>query len=207
MRNELVLLLAAHIGQTLTPEAAAAIVAHFEATGRPIDLRVIAPQQCGRLTFQAERLMDIIAEMERLHQLHWLETEGYRHSLGLKMDYDSLVLEEQAGTMIQFTARDGAELVGNYRIFLRRDRHTGTRFAEEDTLYLLPQYRQGRNGLRFLEYPQAALRAMGYHRFEATVKDANPAAGRLLEHRGFKRVPSTSYILIEEDGNVFPQHP
>jgi L-amino acid N-acyltransferase YncA len=202
MRNELVLALAPLIGQTLTPEAAKAIVDRFEAEGRAIDVAAIAPKQCGSLTFQAERLLDIIPEMELLHQLHWQETEGYRHGLGLDMDYATLVLEEQAGTMIQFTARAEGHLVGNYRLYLRRDRHTQTLFAQEDTWYLMPEYRRGRNALRFLEYPREVLNAMGYHQFQADVADDNPAASRLLEHRGFKRVPKTKYILIEENGHV-----
>lgn len=201
MRNELVLALAPLIGQTLTPEAAQGLLAHFEAIGRPIDLAAIEPKQCGSLTFHAERLLNIIPEMELLHQAHWQETEAYRHGDGLKMDYDALVLEEQAGTMIQFTARAEGHLVGNFRLYLRRDRHTGKRFAEEDTMYLLPEFRRGRNALMFLDYPKQALKALGYHKFHATVGDASPAC-RLLTHRGFQRVPKSTFILDEEDNHV-----
>lgn len=198
MRNELVLLLAPYIGQTLTPGAAESILLQFQPEGHPIDLSAIEPQRCGVLTFRAERLLDIIEEMKVLHEMHWRETEHHRHAEGLHMDYDALALEEQRGTMIQFTARDGDKLVGNFRLYLRRDRHTGVRFAAEDTLYLMPEYRRGRNALRFLDYPREPLRAMGYRKFEADVKDVNPAAGRLLEHRGFKRVPTTKYVLEDQ---------
>lgn len=195
MRAQATLIIAPYIGQILTQELASRIVAQFPSAGVPIDLTQFEPAHCGTLTFQAERLLDIQKEMHELHQLHWLETEGYRHGLELDMDYDAMVLDEQEGRLIQFTARAGKQLAGNFRLYLGRSRHTGTRFAKEDTLYLLPHHRIGRNALRLLEYAKKCLMALGYREFRADVK--TPAAGRLLEHCGFKPV-STNLVLIEE---------
>lgn len=197
MRAQATLIIAPYIGQFLSQELASRLVAQFPAAGRPINLTAIEPQQCGSLTFQAERLIDIIPEIHPLHEAHWQETEEHRHGLALDLDYDSMVTEEQNGTMIQYTARADRRLVGNFRMYLRRSRHTGTMFAKEDTLYLAPEYRHGRNSLKFLEYPKASLRAMGIREFRADVKTGAPAAARLLEFRGFKPV-GTEYVLIEE---------
>lgn len=195
MRAQATLILAPHIGQVLTQELASRLVAQFPSAGVPIDLTQFAPVQCGTLTLQAERLLDIQKEMHELHQLHWLETEAYRHGLELQMDYEAMAVDEQEGRLIQFTARADGALVGNFRLYLGKSRHTGTQFAKEDTLYLLPQHRIGRNALRLLEYAKKCLMALGCREFRADIK--TPAAGRLLKHCGFKPV-STNLVLIEE---------
>jgi hypothetical protein len=193
--------MAKHLGKVVTPEMAAAIEAEAFATpDRSIDPARFAPAQCGSLTFRLERLRGIIDEMEVLHQAHWLETERHRHGLQLRMDYDALLAEERAGTLVQFTARAGEKLVGNFRLYLRVSRHTQTPFAIEDTLFLLAEHRAGRNALRFLDYAGTVLRELGYHEFRASTKNTNPAAGRLLEHRGFKAV-ATEYVLIDQESD------
>lgn len=194
MRKELCLALAKYSGQVLTREVARDMLADLF-PDRTIDPAQFGSQRCGSVTFQAELLRDIIPQMHALHQLHWSETEGHRHGLQLDMDYDALLDEERAGTMVQFTARDGDKLVGNFRLYLRVSRHTCTPFAKEDTLYLMPQYRRGRTALRQLEFAKVALMSIGYREFRADVKRTSPAAGRLLEHCGFQAV-ATEYVLI-----------
>jgi GNAT superfamily N-acetyltransferase len=191
--------MAQHFDRPLTPEIAAAIeLATFTTPDRSLDLSQFPEQQCGRMVFRAERLSEIVAEIDALTALHWQETEKHRHGIPMKVDYDAMVDEERAGTVIQFTARDGAQLVGNFRLYLRVSRHTQTPFAWEDTLYLLPDYRAGRNAKRFLFYARDCLRPLGYREFRATVKKARPAAARLLEHCGFEAV-ATEYVLIEKE--------
>lgn len=201
MRDSLVLALAPHIGSVLTPEVARAIADKFpDGVVSMIDLSAIEPQECGSLTFQAERLVKIAKDIHPLHQAHWLETEGHRGK-PMDIDYVGLFMEERAGTMIQFTARQDGRLVGIFRLLLRRDRASGRRFVREDVFYLDPACRRGRAAQRFLEYPKKALNDMGYAEFEADVMDENTPAVRLLEHRGFQRVPQSKYIL-KEDGHV-----
>ncbi len=197
MRAQATLILAPHIGQVLTQELASRLVAQFPSAGAPIDVEAIAPEECGSLTFRAERLLDIISEIHPLHEAHWQETEAHRHGLPLDLNYGEMVAEEQAGTMVQFTARCAGVLVGNFRLYLRRSRHTGTMMAKEDTLYLAPEHRHGRNSLKFLDYPKKSLRSLGVREFRADVKTGAPAAARMLVYRGFKPV-GTEYVLIEE---------
>jgi hypothetical protein len=197
MREQLCLALAKHAGKELTREVALQIVADL-CPDRTLNPTQFGRQQCGSLTFQAELLRDIQGEMHALHQLHWLETEGHRHGLALDMDYEALLAEERAGACVQFTARQAGLLVGNFRLYLRVSRHTRTPFAKEDTWYLMPEARGGRNALRFLDFAGQALRSIGYREFRADNKHSSPAAGRLLLHRGFKPV-ATEYVLIDQE--------
>lgn len=190
-----------HWDKPLTPAIAAQIEAEaFFVEDRSIDPTQFGVQQCGSLTFQAERLSTIVGEIEVLHQAHWAETEGHRNHRPLKMDYDVLIAEERAGTMVQFTARREGRLVGNFRLYLRASRHDGAPFAKEDTWFLLPEARGGRNALRFLDFAGQALRSIGYHEFYADNKLTSPAAGRLLLHRGFRPI-ATEYVLIDKEND------
>lgn len=197
MRKALCMVLAKYAGQELTREVAMSIVADLF-PDLSHDPSKFGQKQCGSLTFQAERLADILDEIHALHEAHWAETEGHRNHRLLDMDYPALLDEERAGTMVQFTARQGTRLVGNFRLYLRRSRHDGAPFAKEDTWFLVPEVRAGRNALRFLDFAGDALRSIGYHEFYADNKHTAPAAGRLLLHRGFRPV-ATEYVLADKD--------
>lgn len=200
-RATLAAALARRAGQTITPELAREILNDAcAAPDRSIDPAIIAPMPCGTLTFQIERFADCMAALHGLHVKHWAETEGHRNDLPLKMDYPALLEEARAGTLVQFTARCGPQIVGNFRLYLRTSRHNGAKLAVEDTLYILPEHRRGRAALRFLQYAKVALTGLGYYEFRATTKHSNPAAGRLLESQGFKPV-ATEYVLILKEPN------
>jgi GNAT superfamily N-acetyltransferase len=66
-----------------------------------------------------------------------------------------------------------------------RSTHTKTLIATEDTLYLLPEARQGRIAARFLSYVEEALKQIGAKEIVITVKTVNRAARffRMLEYR------------------------
>lgn len=203
MKENLCLALSKYAGQVLTREVAVALVNDLF-PDRTIDPAQFGHQQCGSLIFRAELLSDIVPEMHLLHLAHWAETEGHRNHRPLQMDYPTLLEEERAGTCLQFTARSGAELVGNFRVYLRVSRHTKTKFAVEDTLYLRPGYRAGRTALRFMEYVQRCVAGLGYLEFRADTKHVN-TAGRLLEHMGFKPV-ATNYVKFMKEANGEADH-
>jgi GNAT superfamily N-acetyltransferase len=185
-REQLSLQLAAHAGEVITREVAVKIIKELFPY-RGIDPARFGRHQCGTLTFQAERLADILDEIHPLHEAHWLETEGYQEGIALDIDYERILEDERAGNMIQFTARSGGALVGNLRVYLSRSRHTKRPFAVEDTLFMLAEHRKGRAGLRFMEFAENALRDFGCRELRVTTKLVNKVH-LLLEFMGFKRV-------------------
>jgi hypothetical protein len=190
--------LASQLGQVLTPEACVAIERQFFADeDRAHDPAKFGVQACGSLTFQAERFALILPELHPLHEAHWLETEKHRHGLRLNPDYEALLADERAGRMLQFTARCDGELVGNLRVYLGESRHTRTLFAIEDTLYLLPHVRRGRNAVRFIRYGEDCLRAIGVREIRCTAKTVNGTA-RLFEKCGYTPV-ATELVKFLED--------
>jgi hypothetical protein len=199
MRSRIVIALAPYIGKTLTPEAAEAILRQFpDDAPKAIDLAAIEPARCGRLTFQAESIVGITSELNALHRANLAEDPAYGVEIGSELDFCELMLEERYGTLIQFTARDGDALVGQMRVLLRRETHSGRRFAREESVYLRPEYRSGRNAWRFMWFPHRTLRALGYATYKAKVRRGNVGVRGLLKRAHFELV-SYEYILNDTE--------
>lgn len=169
------------MGATLTPEIAVAIeLAAHDATDASIDPAKFGVMEKDGLSFQAERMADILPELHILHMLHWQETEKYRHGLTMNPDYRALEADERAGRLIQFTVRQirGDEhrpLVGNLRMYVHTSRHTQTLKAQEDTLYLHPDSRGGMTALTLMRFAEASLLSIGVREIEADSKLVNKA--------------------------------
>lgn len=194
-------LLAAHLGKVLTPELAVQIELAARGVAAPQDrslnLDAFGTAQCGSVVLAAERLADILPEMHELHKAHWAETERHRHGLVMAPDYDAMVADERAGQMVQFTARRDGQLIGNLRMYIRWSRHTSTRFAVEDTLYLRPEFRVGRTAVRMIEFVHRSMASIGVYEIQATAKLVNRTAD-LLMHLGYKPVATELVKFLEK---------
>jgi hypothetical protein len=190
--------LVGHLGSVLTPEACAAIVcAAIDREDRAIDPARFAPETRGTLTFAVESFRDVLEELKPLHAAHFLETE--RHLAGFKLapDYDYMAERERMGALLQFTARDEAgALVGNLRMYVNRSLHTGELFAQEDTFYLSPPARRGRNAINFLRYTEGMLRdVVGVTEIRANTKVVN-GTHKLLAFMGYEHVANEFIKII-----------
>ena len=190
----------AHLGQVLTPDVAAGIMADAMATpDLSIDPAKFGSAEHVGLTICAERMRDVLDELHPLHQAHWLETDKHRHGLPLAPAYDLMLADERAGRLLQFTARDGAELVGNLRMYLGVSRHSGTKFATEDTLYLAPKARGGFTALALMRFAERALLSIGVREIRADSKLVNNA-GALMRRMGYEPV-ATQYVKIFKESS------
>jgi len=197
-REALSVALARHIGHELTLDVAREIVREVTETEcRAIDPAMFGSIRCGSLVIQAERFRDILPEMEVLHAAHFAETEKYRQGLAMNPDVQAGIEDEKRGAMVQFTARHNGELVGNLRMYIRTSRHTGTRFASEDTLYLLPEHRKGRAALRFVQFMEDGMRKLGVYELRASTKSVN-RTDKLLEFMGWTPVATELVKFLKE---------
>lgn len=186
--------LVAHFGQAITPEVAATIF--NQACAVPDDSHDPArfpPQEYRGVTFQVELLRDILTQIAVLHEAHFAETEQHRHHLGLDVDYDYLLAQERAGELIQFTVRDArGALLGQIRMSVQRSIHTKTLFACEELLYLAPRVRQGFTAIRFIQYVENCLKAIGVREVR-TISKLATGSHRLMEYLGYTHL-SNQYI-------------
>lgn len=189
--------LASQLGQFLTPEIAAQIeLAAFDTEDRAHIPSKFGEREYKGFVFRAELLRDIIDEIHPLHQQHFEETEKHRLGFGLDVDYDYMREMERQGHLIQFVCRtrDTGKLVGNIRMYVQKSLHTGTLYASEDTFYMLPEYRQGFAALRFWQFMEDSVRAIGVREIRTDSKVVNKV-NKLNDYLGYQHVAS-KYVKV-----------
>lgn len=180
--------LAAHFDQPLTPEIAAAILgAALSEPDAEHDPGKFGETVHGGYAIRAELLRHCLPELLPLHAAHWLETEKHRHGLALDPDYDAMLADERAGRLIQFTARKDGAIAAHLRLYLRQSRHSQTLFAEEDTLYVVPEHRGGFLVMHLMRFAEQAVRAVGAQEVRANSKLVN-RADVLMKRMGYAPV-------------------
>jgi hypothetical protein len=199
--------MAKHLGKAITPEIAAQI--ELEALYEPdrsVDLAQFYPHEYKGVAFQAESFRAIKDELHVLHVAHWNETERARAGFALEPDYEHMELAELRGELLQFTARKDGVLVGNIRMYLFRDLHTKTKAAREDTLFLLPEVRQGFMASRFIDYAERCLRAIDVCEVWVDTKilfsesgDVVRDVGALMRRRGYTHVANRFHKTLSKE--------
>lgn len=174
-----------NLGNTLTPELVAGLLMAAEEQKTPIDVKSIPSVGHWDYVFAVERIEDVLRELVPLHQQHWNETEGHRHSIPLDVDYEYMINAERSGRFMLFTVRaPNGELVGNCMMYLTRSTHTKKWVAEEDTIFIREDHRKGRLGIKLVQYVEDVLRGFGITEIRVTVKTVN-RVGAMLQRLGY----------------------
>jgi hypothetical protein len=139
------------------------------------------------IQFAIEPLKPIWPEIMRLASEHWCETEGYRHGQKFAPDAARYFHYDEIGFYVMFTARDEGRMVGYAGMYFTPSMHTQQMIATEDTWFLLPEYRKGRNALSFYKFVEAEAVKRGVVELGMTAKLTN-GAGKIMEYLGYKPV-------------------
>ena len=113
------------------------------------------------LTFQPESVESCWDELYPLAEAHWQGTTSYRRHEPFAPSRKRYVDYNQAGFFHLLTARDGRRMAGYFGVYVTDSMHSQLRMATEDTFFLHPDYRGGRNALRFLAYIEQYCAAQG----------------------------------------------
>jgi len=187
-----------HVGEEMTPERAAQIVAQvaMKCYPGPVDTEAVEPLESGSYVIQCERLQSNVAGLSALHYEHWMETEGHHAEAGFNPDYQRGVDLEAQGRYLLIVARERAtgRLVANYGLYLARSMHSQQLIATEDTLFVARAHRSGPLGIRLIRYAEAALRLLGCTELNVSVKLVNKV-GPMIERMGYEPT-STLYTKI-----------
>lgn len=183
------------LGQVLTPEVARDLeVAATELPDNSHHPAKFGAKQYSGYVFAVERLREIVDEIHPLHEAHFLETEKHRLGFGLDMNYPYYMASERAGAMVQLTLRKDGALVGNIRMFIGTSLHTGTQYAAEDTFFVLPAHRKGFLAIRFWQFMEDCMRAIGVLEIRTDSKLVN-RVDRLNDYCGYTAV-ATKFVKI-----------
>lgn len=192
--------LAARLGMQLTPEVAAAIEMAVLGLREPIDVSQMEPLECGEYAISATRLRPVLEELHELHRQHWQETERHRHGLPLRPNYHYMLQRDLEGTLLQFVVRKDGQIVGHLRMYVGMSLHSGTKFAEEDTLFVAPEHRTAMLGLKLLRYAEKCLLSIGVREIRADSKLINKA-DVLMRRLGYTPV-ATKFVKIFPEGQA-----
>lgn len=119
--------------------------------------RVIAGREDAVPHFGRERIIEVFGEIKPLLEMHWVEIAHYP-DIALDPDYDHYVQAERKDMLRIFTARLGHELIGYAIYFVMPGLHYRKSLqAQQDILFLLPQHRKGRLGLRLIRHADEQL--------------------------------------------------
>lgn len=168
------------------------------------------------LTFAIEPLRICWNEWIALAAEHWKETEGYRHGQPMSPSFDRYNQYDEAGWFSMFTARDEGRMVGYCGMYFVPSMHTQQLLATEDSLFLIPEYRKGRNAINFHKFIEDECRQRNVVEIGMTAKDE--AVARLLDYLGYTRIgtqhskhlnssadSAKPQLVVVENSNVFTQ--
>lgn len=157
-----------------------------------IDL--VAPKyralRCDGVSFQPELIAGLWPEADPLFERHKDEIAHYQ-DIALSVDKATYEKQEAAGILKVYTARSLPDfsLIGYAIYFVGPNLHYRDSIqARQDVVYLAPEWRKGRVGLRLIHYADERLRDWGVAVCYHHQKIAHPAIGRLLQYEGYECV-------------------
>lgn len=139
------------------------------------------------MKFAVEKLRYTWLEVLPLAKAHWEETFKYQ-GIPFNPDLTRYIEYSDVGCYLNFTARDEGKMVGYGGVYVMPSMHTREMLATEDTYYLSPPYRKGRNAILFFDFMESTLRDMGVKEVQLTTEVRNTKAERIIEYMGYSWV-------------------
>lgn len=133
------------------------------------------------------------AELEPNYRAHYAEMQARLRADGIDVgDYNPRLDEYfrafAGGWLLNYVVRLDGNAVGHSNVYLTNDMHNGELIAQEDTIYILPEHRNG-IGKTLVKHILADLKARGVKRVMISpVTDLR--VGKIWKRMGFREVAS-----------------
>jgi ribosomal protein S18 acetylase RimI-like enzyme len=130
-------------------------------------------------------------EIQPLYWRHYAEMRARLAADGIAIGpcnprLDQYFEAAAGGWLLNFVVRLDGKPVGYSNVYLTNDMHNGELIAKEDTVYILPEHRNG-IGRKLVQHILADLKARGVQRvFISPVTDLR--VGKIWKRMGFKAV-------------------
>lgn len=137
------------------------------------------------ILFNRERSHSLWEEAMPLFQEHWEEIAIFK-DIPLSPNREAYNVLEDSNMLRCYTARDEGVLVG-YAVFIitRHLHYSQSIFAMQDVVFVRQGSRQGRVGLKLLDFAEDMLKADNVTLVQHHVKREHPVLGVLLKHKGY----------------------
>ena len=134
------------------------------------------------MEFQVESFDDVKDDIKYLLDLHYNEIALDKEVIPLDPDWDKYRNLYNLGILKIITARDEGKIVGYSIFFVNAHLHyKSSIYANNDLLYLHPEYRKGSLGIKLIKYSEKVLRDLGVTKILWHIKFNKDF--RLLLHR------------------------
>lgn len=135
-----------------------------------------------------ERFRETYKELEPLYRKHYAEMQARLAADGVTVSEYNPRLDQYCkfgdeGWLLTFVLRDEGRAVGYSNIYVTADMHNHDPIAQEDTIYVLPEFRG--NGRILIKAVHAELKARGCKRMHVTTM-TDLRVAKLLQRMGYK---------------------
>ena len=140
-------------------------------------------------TVAIENLRKNYGAMEHIYRQHYATMRERLAGSGVEMsDYnprkEQYFAANEAGHLLHFVLRCDGEVVGYANIYLTNDMHNNDFIAQEDTIYVVPQHRNG-SGRLLARFVHQELKARGVKRLNVTIA-TDLVVSKWLARQGYK---------------------
>lgn len=140
------------------------------------------------MNYQQEFLATVEKDIRPLLERHWNDIAVNKDKIKLNPDWDAYHSLEQDGMLKIFTAREQGELVGYFVVIVHRNLHYKDHlFASNDVIFLHPDHRKGRTGIKLIQFSEKCLREDGVSVLAINTKVHKPF-DKLMQFLGFSLV-------------------
>lgn len=128
-------------------------------------------------------------ELEPLYRQHYAQMKARLSEAGIeRSDYNPRLAEyskaSNGGWLLTFVMRHDGRAVGYSNIYVTNDMHNNDPIAQEDTIYVVPDHRNG-SGRLLAEAVKTELRSRGVKRLNVTTA-TDLRVSKWLKRQGFK---------------------
>ena len=139
--------------------------------------------------FTVEKFTDTYLELEPLYRQHYSEMTDRLNAEGFEYSSYNPMLDEygracENGSLLTFVLRSGGVACGYINVYVTNDMHNQDLIAQEDTIYVLPEHRNG-IGKKFARVILDELKERGVKRLNVSAM-TDLRATKLWKRMGFK---------------------
>jgi GNAT superfamily N-acetyltransferase len=141
------------------------------------------------MIYQHENYGNVREEIKPLIIKHWEEIALNQDIIELNPDWDAYGELDRSGLLRVFTVRNKEEsLVGYFVVIVSRSLHYKDHvFANNDIIFVLPEYRKGTTGIKLIDFAERELEAEGIRALNINTKD-HQSFDAILQRRGYQMI-------------------
>lgn len=152
-------------------------------------------------TFTIESFGDTYDEIEPIYRRHYQEMRDRLAASGVELGpynprLDVYRKASEDGWLVTYVARLNGEAVGYCNIYVTNDMHNNEKIAQEDTVYILPEHRNG-TGKGLIRFVHNDLKKRGVKRLNITTS-TDLRVGKLLGRMGYAQTAHAMTLVFKD---------